>query len=149
MNCINLVGRLTKDPEARATQNGSNYCNFSVAIDRYKDQNGNKVTDFIPCIAWNKVATTITTYFKKGDLIGINGRLESNQYTDSQTGANKVAYNVNVLSIDFIQGKKETKTEPKPEPATPTPPPVPPMDNQISYELPLEIEDDEEPPFDI
>jgi single-strand DNA-binding protein len=150
MNSCNFIGRLTKDPEAKSTANGKVFCNFSIAVDRgYKDAQGNKQVDFIPCTAWEATSNLITKYFHKGDLIGINGRLESNQYTDSQTGANKISYNVNVLSIDFIQGKKETKPEPTPSPApVPTPPPVPPMDNQISYELPLEIED-EEPPFDI
>jgi single-strand DNA-binding protein len=124
MNSCNFIGRLTKDPEAKSTANGKVFCNFSIAVDRgYKDSQGNKLVDFIPCTAWEATSNLITKYFHKGDLIGINGRLESRAYEDN--GAKKTSYSVLVNNIDFIQGKNETK-EPKPqeEPVTPTEDPI-------------------------
>ena len=66
MNNCNFVGRLTKDPEAKSTASGKGVVNFSIAVDRYKDAQGNKVTDFIPCTAWDPTASLISRYFKKG-----------------------------------------------------------------------------------
>lgn len=108
MNNCNFIGRLTKDPEAKRAASGKAYCNFSIAIDRgYKDSQGNKITDFIPCVAWDNTANLITQYFTKGNLIGINGRMESRSYDDK--GTKRTTYSILVISIDFIQGKSESK----------------------------------------
>lgn len=141
MNNFTAIGRLTKDPEAASTANQKVYCRFTIAVDRgYKGADGNKITDFIPCLSWDPTATLITRYFHKGDLIGISGRLESSSYEDK--GEKRTSYSILVNSIDFIQGKKESKPEPQ-APKNPIEPPTAP-----NYELPIEIED-EEPPFDV
>lgn len=127
MNNCNFIGRLTKDPEGKATSNGKTFCNFSIAVDRgYKDSQGNRLTDFIPCKAWDPTASLITKYFKKGNLIGINGRMESNSYDDN--GTKRTNYSILVNNIDFIQGKSESKS---------------------SIEEPSPYDDAEEVPFDI
>lgn len=106
MNNCNFIGRLTKDPELKNTSNGKALCNFSIVVDRgYKDSQGNKVVDFIPCTAWDGKAKLISMYFKKGNLIGIQGRMESRSYDDN--GTKRTAYNILVNDIDFIQGKVE------------------------------------------
>lgn len=112
MNNCNFIGRLTKDPEPKATSNGKTFCNFSIAVDRgYKDSQGNRIADFIPCTAWDPTASLITKYFKKGNLIGINGRMESNSYDDN--GTKRTSYFILVNNIDFIQGKSSIE-EPSP-----------------------------------
>lgn len=144
MNSFNAIGRLTKDPEGATTSNGKVFCKFSLAVDRgYKGADGNRIVDFIPCVAWDPTASLITQYFHKGELIGISGRLEVNKVED------KIYYSILVNNIDFIQGKKETKPEKTPEPTPPPTPPTTPIEDLVAnYELPVEIEDDD-PPFDI
>ena len=140
MNSFNAIGRLTKEPEATTTANQKVYCRFSIAVDRgYKGNDGNRIVDFIPCIAWDPTATLITKYFHKGDFIGINGRLESNSYEDK--GEKKTSYSILVNNIDFIQGKSENKVEPAP--------PTPLEEAAKDYELPYQDTEDEELPFEV
>lgn len=110
MNNCSFVGRITKEPELKSTSNGKNFCNFSIAVDRgYKDSQGNRIADFIPCLAWDPTASLITKYFTKGSLIGISGRMESRSYEDN--GTKRTNYSILVNNIDFIQGKGGNKSE--------------------------------------
>lgn len=105
MNNCNFIGRLTTDPEIKATNTGKSLANFTIAVDRdYKDGNGNKITDFVPCIAWDPTASVVSKYFRKGNLIGITGRFESRSYEDSN-GNKRIFYSILVNHVDFIQGK--------------------------------------------
>lgn len=105
MNNCNFIGRLTTDPEIKATNTGKSLANFTIAVDReYKDGNGNKITDFIPCLAWDPTASIVSKYFRKGNLIGITGRFESRSYEDSN-GNKRIFYSILVNHVDFIQGK--------------------------------------------
>lgn len=84
-NNIILIGRLTADPELRTTPNGKNVCSFRIAVERpYKDGSGERPTDFIPCFCWGKDGENICSYFKKGALIGLDGSLQSREYTDKE-----------------------------------------------------------------
>lgn len=77
------MGRLTADPELRQTASGISSCNFNVAVDRgFKDQNGERQTDFIGCTAWRQTAEFICRYFSKGKMIGIEGALRTRNYDD-------------------------------------------------------------------
>jgi len=79
------MGRLTADPELRQTASGISSCSFSVAVDRgYKDQNGERQTDFIGCTAWRQTAEFIGRYFSKGKMIGIEGALRTRNYDDKR-----------------------------------------------------------------
>lgn len=112
MNSVVLMGRLTAKPEIKVTGTGTEYCGFSLAVDRgFKDKNGNKQTDFINCKAWNKNAVFINTYFDKGDGILIKGELHSNKVV-SEDGTNKIFYEVNVASCYFPLSKKSSQAEP-------------------------------------
>lgn len=144
MNNCNFIGRLTKDPELKNTNNGKTLCNFSIAVDRgYKDNQGNKVADFIPCIAWDSKAKLISMYFKKGNLIGIQGRMESKNYEDN--GTKRTAYNILVNDIDFIQGKVEM-SEAKDEAKESTPQ----VEDKVKDELAIDGDDSAgELPFNI
>lgn len=109
MNRIIIHGRLTKDPELKQTQNGINYARFSVAVDRkYKDQSGEKQTDFFSCVAWRGLAEVIERYFVKGQEIILSGAMESQKYMDDD-GVNRVFWGITVDSFDFCGGKKDAE----------------------------------------
>ena len=77
MNHVIIIGRLTADPVVKQTANNIAVCSFTVAVDRkFKDQNGNKQTDFISCVAWRGQAEVIGNYFSRGSRIGITGSIQ-------------------------------------------------------------------------
>ena len=79
MNNISIMGRLTRDPELTASQSGIELCKYSVAVDRQKDKNGNRKTDFFNCVAFGQGGAFVNKYFRKGDGIIVHGRMESNK----------------------------------------------------------------------
>lgn len=101
MNNINLIGRLTADVELKQTQNGVEVCSFSLAVKRPRVKD---TTDFINCVAWRNTATFISKYFKKGNMIAVDGTLTSRKYQDNN-GNNRVAYEVVVDNAYFCEGK--------------------------------------------
>lgn len=81
INHIVLIGRITADPELKHTQNGIAFCNFTLAVERnYKDSAGNKMSDFITCTAWKQQAELLNQYVEQGDMLGIEGSLQSRKY---------------------------------------------------------------------
>lgn len=108
LNAIFLHGRLTADPELKTTSGGISYCNFTVAVDGFAKKGEEKPTDFFTCVAWRNTAEMICKYFKKGKEIVISGEMHSNKYTDSD-GNNRIAWKVNVNSVDFCGNAKETE----------------------------------------
>lgn len=81
MNKIILIGRLTDDPSLKYTKNGKAVARMTVAVDRkYKNKDNEKQTDFIPVIAWGKLAETVSQYMRKGKLIGVEGTLNIRSY---------------------------------------------------------------------
>jgi single-strand DNA-binding protein len=92
MNHIVLIGRLTRDPELRYTPNGVAVCNFDLAVDRpVKNQAGEKETDFIRIIAWQKTAELCANYLKKGRLTAVEGRLQIRSYEDKDGQKKRIA----------------------------------------------------------
>ena len=80
LNQTVLVGRLVSDPQINETENERKVTTITLAVPRsYKNENGIYDTDFIPCILWNGIAINTCEYCKKGDLVGIKGRLQSNE----------------------------------------------------------------------
>ena len=98
MNSVNLMGRLTADPELKSTQTGIEVCSFMIAINRQVAKDKEKVADFIPCTAWGKTGVFANTYFHRGDMIAIEGSLQSRKYADKE-GKNHTAYDVRVDKI--------------------------------------------------
>lgn len=80
MNTVTLMGRLTAEPELKSTQNGLNYCRFTVAVDRPYNKDKEKQTDFISCIAWRQTAEFVCKYFSKGNRIALNGSIQTGSY---------------------------------------------------------------------
>ena len=130
MNKVELVGRLTKDPEVKLTSNQTQFCNFTVAVDRrFKDQNGQRQADFINCVAWRQTAVFIQKYFRKGSRIGLVGSIQTRSY-DDQNGQKKFITEVVIDEAEFVESSGSTPVvDPyRQEPAAPaqsfTPPPA-------------------------
>jgi len=135
MNKVELVGRLTKEPEVKMTSNQTAYCNFTVAVDRkFKDKDGNRQADFIICVAWKQTATFIQKYFHKGNRIGLTGSIQTRTYEDNE-GRTVFVTEVLVDDVEFVESAN--KTEPTTAPA-PIPEPKEPV-QEPSGELPFEI----------
>ena len=108
MNSVNLIGRLTENPEMRQTQGGTAVTNFSIAVPRdYKDQNGEYPTDFIQIQAWRHTAEFVCKYFVKGARVGITGQIQTSKYKD-RDGNNRTSVYVIASGVDFADAKKDT-----------------------------------------
>ncbi|MEE1054531.1 MAG: single-stranded DNA-binding protein, partial [Acutalibacteraceae bacterium] len=81
-NLVVLTGRLTADPELKTTPNGISVTSFSIAVDRRYRSGEERQTDFINIVAWRTSAEFICKYFKKGNLIGIEGSIQTRRYQD-------------------------------------------------------------------
>ena len=109
MNKVVLVGRLTKDMELKYTQKGTAVASFTLAIDRrFKSQTGEKETDFINCVVWDKVAETAFKYVGKGSQIGVAGRIQVRSY-ETKDGGKRYVTEVVAEEIEFMgsAGQKE------------------------------------------
>ncbi len=102
------MGRITKDIELQTGKTGSEYCKFTVAIDREKDKNGDKKTDFVDCTAFGKTAAFVAKYWKKGDGIIVLGRFESDKYT-GKDGISRTNWSVNVREVYFPASKGKSE----------------------------------------
>ena len=107
MNQIIITGRLTKDPEIKTTTTGKSVTSFCVAVDRYA---GKKTTDFLDVVAWNATAEFVHKYFKKGQMIGVIGKMTTRTYEDRE-GKNRKVWEILADSVEFVGGKAEAKTE--------------------------------------
>ena len=106
LNRIILIGRLTADPTLRYTPGGKAVANFTLAVDRgHKDAQGNKETDFIDTIVWEKQAENVSKYVAKGSLVAVEGRLQIRSYTDKDNNKRKAA-EVVASSVQFLDSKK-------------------------------------------
>lgn len=106
LNQVVLVGRLTSDPEAVQLEGGHKKSIFNVAVPRsFKNQNGEYETDFIRCVLWDAIATSTSEYCKKGDIVGIKGRIQVTQYDDN--GEKKYLTEVIAEKVTFLSSKKE------------------------------------------
>lgn len=107
LNKIILMGRLTRDPELRQTQNGTKAAAFSLAVDRdYAAQGGERETDFIDCVAWRGTAEFAAKYFTKGQMAAVEGRLQVRDWTDKD-GNKRRSYEANVENLYFAGSKRQ------------------------------------------
>lgn len=107
LNKIFIMGRLTRDPELRRTQNGTAVTSFTLAVDRdFKNADGTKDTDFIDVVAWRNTAEFVSKYFGKGRMAVVEGRLQLRDWTDKDGNKRR---NAEVLAdnIYFGDSKKE------------------------------------------
>jgi len=103
MNKIILIGNLTRDPELTETAQGKKLCKFTIAVDRAFDK---EKTDFFSCSAWEQKAEVIQKYVKKGNKLGVTGRLEINE--TEKDGVKTRHHNIIVEEIEFLTPKLET-----------------------------------------
>lgn len=101
INNINIMGRLTADPEISYTSKENvSVCNFSIAVDRPHKKGEEGITDFFNCVAWRQRAEFMVNHFSKGDMIAITGTLRSEQYKDKH-GENRTVIKIYVKEIHF------------------------------------------------
>ena len=108
LNRIVIMGRLTRDPELRRTQNGTAVTSFSVAVDRdFKSrESGEKATDFIDVVAWRQTAEFVCQYFTKGRMAVVEGRLQIRDWKDKD-GNNRRSAEVVADNIYFGDSKRD------------------------------------------
>ena len=122
INSAVLAGRITIDPELRKTQSGKSVCSFTLACDRPKAKDGESSADFISCVAWNQSADYLCAYAHTGDLIGIQGSIQTRSYDDQTSGQRKyvtevLANRLTILSSVSRQSNQQNQSQEKKQPA--------------------------------
>ena len=106
LNNVVLVGRPTKDLELKIIGEGTPVCNFTLAVNRpYKNKDGEHEADFIQCQAWNRQAEFLGTYIQKGQLIGIEGSIQTRTY--EKDGVTHYVTEINVRSVQGLESKNQ------------------------------------------
>ena len=126
-NRIILVGRLTRDPELRATPDGVSVVRFTLAVDRGMRAGEERQTDFFDIVAFRQLADNVANYVTKGRLVLVEGRLQTRSYTDRE-GNRRKAYEVVADTVRFLERPREGEPEagvdmPASAAAAPAPPP--------------------------
>ena len=107
MNKVELIGRLTRDPEAKTTQQGTPVTRFTVAVNRkFKNADGGYDADFINCVAWRGTAEFVSKYFTKGKQIAVVGSIQTRPY--EAEGQKRTATEVNADEVEFVGAKADT-----------------------------------------
>ncbi len=106
MNKLVLTGRLTRDPEVKAIGENNMVAKFTVAVNRnYKDKDGNRPADFIPCEAFGKTAEFISNYVTKGRLVEVDGEMRVDQYQNEE-GENRTFTKCHVNTLNVLDSAK-------------------------------------------
>ena len=103
INRVVLVGRMTRDPELRRTPQGDAVTSFTLAVNRnFTSSDGQQQADFINCVVWKKPAENVERYCSKGSLVGVEGRIQTRSYDNSQ---GQKVYVVEVIcdSVQFLE----------------------------------------------
>lgn len=136
MNSVNITGRITKDPELKPKGNGEgSYLFFCLAVDAGKDKQGEKLTEFIDCLAYNQQASFLSSYAKKGDLIELSGRIHTSSVEDSAGNKTK-RYTVIANNVGIASSKQR---EQAPATATPSEKIATPIEPATPDSLPFEL----------
>lgn len=104
-----LVGRITRDPELRKTNTGLSTVSFTLACNRrFSNNQGGQDADFINCVAWRGTAEFMANYVKKGNQLGVEGRIQTRNYKDQ---SDKTVYVTEVVceSVQLLESKKDTQ----------------------------------------
>ena len=111
MNKLILTGRLTKDPEVKAIGDNNMVAKFTIAVNRnYKDKDGNRPADFIPCEAFGKTAEFISNYITKGRLVEVDGEMRVDQYQNEE-GENRTFTKCHVNTLNALDSAKSANEE--------------------------------------
>lgn len=106
MNKVVLLGRLTKDPETKTTNNDVTITRYTLAVNRPWKKDGEQQADFINCLAFNKTAEFANKYFRKGQQVAVVGRIQTRSWEDD-SGAKRYATEVVVEEQHFADSKKD------------------------------------------
>ena len=108
INSVSLTGRLTSHPEIKFTSTGKTYIRFSLAVNRnFKNGDGERETDFIRCILWGKVGEAFIKFTRKGSLVGVSGRLQTQNY--EKDGRKVYITEVVVENFALLESKEVTE----------------------------------------
>ena len=112
LNQITLMGRLTADPDLRKTPSDISLARFTLAVERdFKDRDGNKQTDFLDVVAWRSIADFVGKYVKKGQLVCVNGSLQTRSYEDKD-GNKRKTFEVVAENVYFCEKKPDAPYHP-------------------------------------
>jgi single-strand DNA-binding protein len=127
-NRIILVGRLTRDPELRATPDGTSVVRFAIAVNRTVRPGAEEQVDYFDIVAFRQLADTVANYTTKGRLVLVEGKLQTRSYTDRE-GNRRKAYEVIADTVRFLErireGEPEADADMPASAAAPAPPPAP------------------------
>lgn len=139
-NNITLMGRIVNDLELNVTPNGTNVCQFRIAVDRrFQTKDGERKTDFFNIVTWRKTAEFVSNYFSKGRMILVRGELQTRQYTN-KNGNPATWYEIIADEVVFTGEKKQSDGG-----APITLPPEPPQSAGENVPLPGEPSEDAYP----
>lgn len=109
LNKVILMGRFTRDPELRSTPQGVSTCSFSIAVDRNFVRPGEeRKADFINCVAWRQTAEFVSKYFKKGNMVALEGSIQTRSWDDNE-GKKRYATDVVVSQVYFAESKRDSQ----------------------------------------
>lgn len=111
-NIVFLIGRLVSDPELKRSDKEKDYATITLAVQRsFKNSNGIYESDFIRCKLWNGIATSVNEYCKKGDLVGVKGRIQIRSYEENE----ETKYITEIIAdkVSFLSSKKVDETKEK------------------------------------
>ena len=91
LNHIDIMGRIVRDPELRYTNSNTPVCSFTLAVDRDRSSSGDKETDFIDIVTWNKTAEFVSKYLSKGRMAVVSGKLQIRDWTDKNGNKRRTA----------------------------------------------------------
>lgn len=151
LNCAIIMGRLTHDPELRTTQSNLSVTSFTVAVDRAYKKDGERETDFINVVAWRGTADFVTTYFKKGQMIAVQGSIQTRNYED-KNGIKRTAVEIVADNVSFCGSKAESTNTYSAAPQESAQsftvlPDAQPSTNSTDPYIPFTFDEDENLPF--
>lgn len=115
VNIVALMGRLTADPELRTTPSNVPVTTFTLAVDRsYAKQGEARQTDFITIVAWRHTAEFVSKYFRKGQLVAVDGSIQTRRYTDKD-GNKRTAFEVVAANAHFVEARKSQENHYQPD----------------------------------
>ncbi len=110
-NMVYLIGRLTEDPEIKEYDEGRSMLTIKLAVQRsYKNEEGLYEVDYIRCVLWNGIANHTSEYCRKGDLVGVKGKIQTRSYEDDK-GDKKYITEVIVDKVSFLASKRTSSEE--------------------------------------
>lgn len=106
LNIVALMGRLVAEPELRHTPSGVATCTFRIAVDRSYSKDGERKADFIDIVTWRQTAEFVCKYFHKGNMIAVNGSIQTRNYED-KNGNKRTAFEVVAEGVHFASTARE------------------------------------------